>query len=192
MKKLIVIVSLIVIFLLLLSACSNIDTKIDLAKLQNDDGTFCYKNLNLLSTFEEAEKIIGYKLKLLYTSEDNVTVAYSIDKDFELLNCTSKPSFEFKNDTLSSIKFTFRHQDKTNDIEELYTKTVEKLTELYPDVTDIIDPSKQAEIGNLKLKIEGYRWDSNSGKIKTSLQVVKIIQSNNNSASMFLSIDILQ
>ena len=184
MKKNVILISLLIV--LICSACSKIDTEIDLSSLKNDSGAFCYKNLNLNSSLEDAKKIIGHEMTEAYSSEDNNFIAYTIDMDFELFDCKGIANFEFENDKLTVIKFVFI--DENDDVEAMYTKLIERLNELYLDSSDSYDSENETEYG--KIKSEGYMWDFDDGNILTSLQVSKM-QRDKAKATVTLSVGIL-
>ncbi|NQT57462.1 MAG: hypothetical protein HQ557_00625 [Bacteroidetes bacterium] len=161
------------------------NTEISLNDLKGDDGAFRYRNLYLNSNIDEAKKIIGYKLKPLHEPNEH-TIIFSIDTNFELFNYIGKPTFEFANNRLSIIKFTFNNQD--DDIENLYKQLIGELIKLFSEASRSFNTSGENIFGNIQS--EGYLWDVNNGNIRTSLQVVKI-QGDKIGPSVTLSIGVI-
>lgn len=159
----------VIIFVLIFTACSKIDTDIDLVDLKNDSGTFCYENLYWNSTLDEVKKIIGYDLRLVSTSENNEITLYTIETDFTLLGRTIMATVEFEHDQLVAIKFLLRNQD--NDVVNLYTELTEKLIELYFAASETINFSGETELGYMQS--EGFLWYTDDENIRTGLQVIK-------------------
>lgn len=124
------------------------------------DGEYRFGGLEWGASFQDVRKVLPYKLleNQMGENEDGFAT-YNADVSFELGGSHATAVYEFQDDGLTMVKFSFHLGE---DYEEWFEAQVQELTKLYGQETDRMENASD------RFTSKGCRWDTED----TSLQII--------------------